>query len=303
MRCHIHHTTSSMRSMVVIEVSKEFELISVFMYINKEWVFSYMFPECSMVSFYLSIMFRSIWRIFLVFYFKFHEKFRESLSKLTSTIRTNHLYFCRIVRWCLEKIPNELHTRSYTMFWVCIFETMNLLQSSIASCCTLGLVLQNGKHTSSCTSCSGTSREYLFKLFIPHLSYNDLISLEDSVYCRLIDSLSCNTFYSPWEFSCTHLWHLTSKSAYFFFQMEWCFVVYIKSYSSIRKSSRFRSWTNRNKSSISAYTKPRYPLRYWLSRHMKALCYFGNSFLLLKYISYCLYLHSNIFFTLESRST
>ena len=48
----------------------------------------------------------------------------------------------------------------------CTRETMNLLQSSMASYCTSGLVLQKGKHTSSCTSCPGTSREYFFRLFL-----------------------------------------------------------------------------------------------------------------------------------------
>lgn len=128
------------------------------------------------------------------------------------------------------------------------------------------------------------------------------VSLEDSVYRRLIDSLSCNAFYSPWELSCTHLWHLTSKSTYFFFQMERGSVVYLKSHSSIRKPYRFWSWTSRYESGFSIHTETSYPLGDTLTRHIKALGYFRNSFLLLKYISYCLYLHSNIFITLESRS-
>ena len=129
-----------------------------------------------------------------------------------------------------------------------------------------------------------------------------LISLEDSVHGRLINPFSRNTFYSPREFSCTHLWHLTSKSTYLFFQIRRCSVVYIESHASIRESFWFRSWRIRYQSSISIHTKTSYPLGYTLTRHSKTLCYFCNRPFLLNDISYRLYLHSNILVTLESRS-
>ena len=66
--------------------------------------------------------------------------------------------------------------------------------------------------------------------------------LKDSVYRRLINSFSCNTLYSPWEFTSSKEWHLSGKSTYLFFQMERSFIVHIKSHVSIRKSNRFWSW-------------------------------------------------------------
>ena len=305
MRCHIHHVVSSMRSMEVIEVGKEFEFISVFMNINEKWVFSHMFPECTMVSFHFSIMFRCIWRILLMFNTKLHEKLCESLSKLTSTISTNDLYSCGIVWWCLEKVPNKLHTWAYTMLGV---HPRDNESTTIIN----GIILHLGSRSSERKAYIKLHflPWYFKRVFLQTLSshilciscISYLISLENSVYSRLINSLSRNIFYSPWEFTSSKEWHLLSKSTYLFFQMERSSIVYLKSYSSIRKPFRFWSWWSWYKSSIRVHSIPSYPFGYWLSRHIKVLCYFYNRFLLLKYISYCLYFHSNIFVTLKSWS-
>ena len=291
--------------MVVIEVSEQLELIPILMNINEEWIFSHMFPECSMVSFYFPIMFWCIWRVLFMLYSELHKKFCESLSKFTSTISTNHLYSCSIVWHSTQKVPNKLHTWSHTMFWV---YPRNNKPTTIIKSIILNL-----------WSYSSERKAYIELYFLPRyfqrisletlsshiLSFSRiayLISLKDSVYSRLINSLSCNTLYSPWKLTSSKEWHLTSKGTYFLFQIERSFVVYFKSHTSIWKSFWFWSWSNRDKSIFTIHSIPTYPFGYWLSWHSKALCYFCNRFLFLQDISYCLHLHSNILVTLESRS-
>ena len=200
MRSHIHHTISSMRSVEVIEVSKELELVSVLMYVNEERILSHMLPECSMVSFYLSIMLWSIGRILLMFYSEFHKKLGESLSKLLTTVSTNHLNSCSIVWWCMKQVPDKLHTGSDTMLrmytgdnkpttiiksiilnlWSCFSKWKADIELYFLSWYFQRVSLQ-------------TLSSHIFS--ISRIAY--LVSLKDSIYSRLINPFSCNALYSP----------------------------------------------------------------------------------------------------------
>ena len=204
-----------------------------------------MFPKCSMVSFYLSIMLWCIGRILLMFYSELHKKFCESLSKFISTVSTNHLNSCSIVWWCMKQVPDKLHTWSHTMFWV--YPGDNESTTIINS-----IILDFRSRSSE----RETNIElYFLSWYFKRISFETLsshifrisgipyfISLKDSVYRRLINSFSCNTLYSPWEFTSSKEWHLSGKSTYLFFQMERSFIVHIKSHVSIRKSNRIWSW-------------------------------------------------------------
>lgn len=302
MRSHIHHTVSWVWSMVVIEVSKELELVSILMYIDEERVLSHMFPESSMVSLYFSIMFRSIWWILFMLDTKFFKEFCESLSKLTSTICS---YSLDLVWYFMEDIPDKLHTCSHTLLRVymrshkpttiieCVilyfWPTLSKWETDIY----LYLLSRNLKTVSFESLSSDVLR-------ISCIAY--LVSLENSVYGRLIEYISCDALYSPWKLTGSHLGELTSQTTYLLLKRRAGFIPSIEPYRSITEYGWFWSWGNRNESGISIHPISTDPFRYRLSGYTKALGYFCNRSIFLKNISYCLYLHSYILVTLESWS-
>ena len=169
-----------------------------------------MFPECSVISLYFTIMFWCIWGIFLMFDAKFHEKFCESLPKLTSTISS---YGFDLVGYFMEDVPNKLHTRSHTMLRV-------YMRSHKSTTIIKSIIL----HFRTCSS-EWETDIYLYFLpwYLQRVSLESLsshiccisciayfVSLEDPIHSRLIDDLSCNIFYSPCKLTSSHLWKLTS---------------------------------------------------------------------------------------------